>query len=191
MYYIIRHGQTEKNKQHVLQGRINVPLNDEGRRQASAVRDYFREKGIAFDQVYSSPLDRAVETAMIVSGCGEPVRSDLLLEMDYGPYEGTDLKAPPKEIITFFKDFVHNPAPEGMESLQSVKNRAFAFLEAVKDTDEHDILISTHAIAMKGVLEVLTPEAGGYYWSKTIQNCEVYCFEYRNGRYTVPVKVDM
>ena len=61
MIYIVRHGQTEKNKANVLQGRSDVPLNEAGRQQAEEVR----EAGISFDLVYTSPLIRAVQTAEI------------------------------------------------------------------------------------------------------------------------------
>ena len=105
--------------------------------------------------------------------------------MDYGPYEGIDLQHLPPEILTFFSDFVHNPAPEGMEPLDAVVRRAGAFLEERCRTGEN-ILISTHAIAMKGLLEYLTPESKGAYWSKYIGNCAVYITDYRDGVFTVP-----
>ena len=57
-------------------------------------------------------------------------------------------------------DFIHNPAPEGMEQLSSVIGRAGAFLEDIRHL-RGNILISTHAIAMKGLLEYLTPESQG------------------------------
>ena len=50
MIYIIRHGQTEKNKAKVLQGRSDVPLNDAGRQQAAEVRERFEREGISFDK---------------------------------------------------------------------------------------------------------------------------------------------
>jgi broad specificity phosphatase PhoE len=51
------------------------------------------------------------------------------------------------------------------------------------------ILISTHAIAMKGILEYLTPESHGAYWNKHIANCAVFKTTLRNGEYTVPVEL--
>ena len=134
MIYIVRHGQTEKNKAKVLQGRSDVPLNDAGRQQAAEVRERFEREGISFDKIYTSPLVRAVETAQIVAGAAPhqivagaaPQQFEVdsrLIEMDYGPYEGMDLTHPAPEIITFFSDFVHNPAPEGMEPLPEVSGR--------------------------------------------------------------------
>ena len=189
MIYIIRHGQTEKNKANVLQGRSDVPLNDAGRRQAEEVRDRFREAGIRVDLVYTSPLIRAVQTAEIIAGDARQIVEERLIEMDYGPYEGMDLSNPAPEVLTFFKDFVHNPAPDGMEPLQAVIARLGTFLEEIREeAAEKNILISTHAIAMKGALEYLTPDSCGSYWSKYIGNCAVYTAEVTpEGAWSVPV----
>ena len=50
-----------------LQGRSNLPLNDTGIRQAEEAGRKFREHGIVFDRIYSSPLIRAVQTAEIIA----------------------------------------------------------------------------------------------------------------------------
>ena len=68
MIYIVRHGQTQLNRKSVLQGRSDHPLNDVGREQAKSVGDAFRDAGIVFDRVYTSPLGRAVETAELIAG---------------------------------------------------------------------------------------------------------------------------
>ena len=185
MIYIIRHGQTELNNAQVLQGRSDHPLNGTGVRQAEEAAERFAELGITFSHVFSSPLKRAVRTAEIVSR-GVPVQTDIrLIEMDYGPYEGTDLKSPAPEIITFFSDFVNNPAPEGMEQLPEVVRRTGEFIEEIRQL-EGNVLISTHAIAMKGILEYLTPESRGSWWSRYIGNCAVFETEYRDGAFRVP-----
>ena len=212
--YIIRHGETAGNKKALLLGRgTDSPLNEKGREQAQNAAEQFRSAGIRFDRVFSSPLIRAVETARIVSG-QEPETDDRLIEMECGPYEGADLKKIPPELAYFFSDFVRHPAPEGMESLESICARAKDLLEELKVLEELQgpeklkaintagraerpedagspggscsILLSTHAIAMKGFLETLTPESGGAYWSKYIGNCEVYVTELMDGKYTVP-----
>lgn len=189
MIYIVRHGQTQLNRKSVLQGRSDHPLNDVGREQAKSVGDAFREAGIVFDKVYSSPLGRAVETAELIAGDVPIDVEEALIEMDYGPYEGIDLFDLPPEVEEFFKDFTNHPAPDGMEQLSSVVARAGEFLERLKAEAVHrDILLSTHAIAMKGLLEYLTPESNGAYWSTYIGNCAVYATELKDGEYTVPVE---
>lgn len=191
MIYIVRHGQTEGNKTKILQGRgSNHSLNEEGIRQAETVRDWFLKQKICIDRVYSSPLNRAIQTAKIISGGMMIIPDERLLEMDYGPYEGMDLQNPAAEVKTFFSDFVNNPAPEGMEPLSAVIARMGDFLNEIKpQIGEDNILISTHAIAMKGALEFLTPESHGRYWSKYIGNCAVYAFYLKNKEYTVPVEI--
>ena len=70
--------------------------------------------------------------------------------------------------------------------------RLGVFLEELRDTGtDGNILISTHAIAMKGALEYLTPASAGSYWSKYIGNCEVYQIGIRDGRYLVPEETGM
>ena len=191
MIYIVRHGQTAGNKANVLQGRgSNHPLNEDGVRQAEEVCRWFEAQHIRFDGVYSSPLLRAVQTARIIAPGVEPVTDDRLLEMDYGPYEGMDLKNPSPQVLAFFSDFVNQPAPAGMEPLPDVVKRLGDFLEMLltKEADR-TILISTHAIAMKGALEYLTPDANGMFWGKYIRNCAVYAFCLNNGTFTIPQEV--
>ena len=130
-------------------------------------------------------IKEAVQTAKIVVPDLEPVIDERLIEMDYGPYEGTDLNRLPPEILFFFRDFVHNPAPEGMEQLSSVTERAGSFLDRIRLL-QGNILISTHAIAMKGLLETLTPESNGSFWSQFIGNCAIYAAENGGGRIGIP-----
>ena len=189
MYYLVRHGQTAKNKERLLQGRTDVPLNDTGRQQARQLSDYFAKKGITFDLVFSSPLGRAVETAGLIVPGAEILIDDRLTEMDYGPYEGAGLTNLPPEILHFFSDFIHNPAPDGMEPLASVTARVGEFLESIHGHGEKNVLISLHAISMKGALEYLTPDSSGAYWARNIPNCGLYCFAEADGRYGRPVEV--
>lgn len=188
--YIVRHGQTDLNKKHVMQGRIDEPLNEDGIRQAEEAARQLKDMGVTIDMVWSSPLQRARDTARIIAG-DAPLRTDeRLLEMDYGPYDGTDLMSPPPEIMEFFSDFVNNPAPPGMEPLPSIVQRLGEFLEELReDPPEGSVLISTHAIAMKGALEYLTPESEGSYWDKHIKNCDIYVTRLEDGEYTVPAPI--
>ena len=160
MIYIIRHGQTELNTRRVLQGRSDYPLNETGISQAEAARK--KLENVSFSRVYSSPLIRAVQMS---------------------------LKTLAPEVLTFFSDFNHNPAPDGMETLESVVDRAQEFMMEMCRTGE-TVLISTHAIAMKGILEFLTPESHGSYWTKYIGNCSIFGTSYRNGTFSVPFEID-
>lgn len=196
MIYIIRHGQTDQNVAHRIQGQAEFPMNETGEAQAAAARDELAARGIAFDRVYSSPLTRALDTARIVAGeAVETVLDDRLLEIDFGPYEGVDLTDMPEELKFFFKDFINHPAPKGVEQLEDLKARLGAFLEDVKRDllagggADRNVLISTHAIALKAAMEYLDPEAHGRWWMTFVKNCAVYAFDIVDGKFTVPVEV--
>ena len=63
MLYIMRHGKTDWNALHKLQGRTDIPLNEEGRLMALKAHEEYKSWNI--DVCYCSPLIRAVETAQI------------------------------------------------------------------------------------------------------------------------------
>ena len=194
MIYIIRHGQTDQNVAHRIQGQRDFPLNETGEAQAAAARDELAARGIVFHRVWSSPLSRAARTAeIVVDGAVEPVFDDRLKEMNFGPFEGTDLQAMPDDLKFFFKDFINHPAPEGVERLEDLKARLGEFLEDMKEDirgeENCNVLISTHAIALKAAMEYLTPDSGGKWWMTFVKNCAVYAFDLVDGEFTVPVEV--
>ena len=185
--YFIRHGETDWNRARRLQGRSDLPLNAAGIARAVEARDRLAARGLRFDRILSSPLTRALQTARIICGDGAVIGTDdRLLEMDYGPWEGMSLDAPAPELLGFFRDFAHAPAPAGMESLEQVKARLRDLLQDLRGIEAENVLVSTHAIALKGALEVLTPDAGGGWWSRYIGTCAVFVTELKDGQYTVP-----
>ena len=120
--YIIRHGKTEMNKANLLQGRSDYPLNEEGIRQAQKAAELLRD--VHFDHVFSSPLGRALQTAAILVPGVKPAVDELLIEMDYGPFEGTDLTRLPvdfDEAVQYARrsEFVKRLLPDGYLSAYS------------------------------------------------------------------------
>lgn len=66
MIYVIRHGQTDLNRERRMQGRSGLPLNEVGIKQAESLRDKLHD--IDFDIIVSSPQERAIQTAEIATG---------------------------------------------------------------------------------------------------------------------------
>lgn len=89
--YITRHGQTDWNLNERIQGKIDIELNDTGRLQAQKIADLLKDQAI--DQIFSSPLKRAVETAEIINQPHQlPIQCDeRLAERGFGDYEGTPI----------------------------------------------------------------------------------------------------
>ncbi len=84
--WLIRHGQTEWSLSGAHTGRTDIPLTEEGRRQALGVRELLH--GRAFALVLSSPLQRALDTCKL-AGYGDGAQADPnLMEWNYGDYEG-------------------------------------------------------------------------------------------------------
>lgn len=159
--YLIRHGETDYNKQKKNQGQIDVPLNEYGRELAVKTREGLFN--IPFDLCLCSPLGRARETAeLVLEGRNVPVIIDeRIIEVSFGSYEGRcwDPKAwdeaMPKEFQCFFDEPGKYQAPLDGESLETLKRRTGAFLEDICHREEYKdytILVSTHGAALAGII---------------------------------------
>jgi len=80
-FILVRHGESEWNRAGRIQGQVNSPLTDLGINQAKAIRDYL--SGILLNQqleIYTSPLDRALQTAEIIAKGIDHPRSKIIIE---------------------------------------------------------------------------------------------------------------
>ena len=134
---LTRHGLTDRStpEQHLGQ-RIDVSINDAGRRQAEALAR--RLAPVAFDRVLTSPLFRARETAAIVAP-GSSIEADpRLREMDYGAWEGRTYAQIAEADGAFRREWERSPdvlACPGGESGNDVAERVRGFLGDL--LDEH------------------------------------------------------
>ena len=178
MLYIMRHGKTDWNARYKLQGRTDIPLNDEGRRMAEAAREQYA--GIHFDICYCSPLCRARETAEIfLKGSGVPIAyDDRLREMCFGIYEGCEnvFQKPDLPIYTFFKDPARYKGVEGGESFEELFARTGAFLrEKVEPAlvAGKDVLIVGHGAMNSSIVCQVRSLPIDRFWDAGIENCRL------------------
>jgi len=108
--YLIRHGETKFNVEHIISGQIETDLTELGRNQAFEGALKLKNEGISFDVILCSPLKRARDTAQIIASViNAPIVFDKdLQEYNNGDYEGVkvdDLKQmsfnPPYETAGF------------------------------------------------------------------------------------------
>ncbi|RWS05890.1 phosphoglycerate mutase-like protein [Dinothrombium tinctorium] len=143
-------GETEANKARIIQGQLNVELSENGKRQAERLRNYHRRNDIKFDLVFSSDLDRAIDTCRAIIGHSLDIVVDSRLrERAFGVIEG--------QSIDKFRDEARRAGhseenysaftPSGAETLTQVNNRVKDFchnhlLRVVKPG--FNVLIVTH-----------------------------------------------
>ena len=182
--YIIRHGETALNVQGVLQGQIDEPLNENGRRLAELTGRGMR--GIRFDACISSPLSRAVETAQIVlreSGNDLPITIDeRLLEMDFGDMDAKKISEMGEESLSFFlTPFTFPGFPNG-ESISALCRRTQPFLkELIARNDGKTYLISTHGCAMRAMVNDLMEDPSDFWLGHAPYNCSLTIVEAEGG----------
>lgn len=89
--FVTRHGQTDWNLQGIIQGKSDIPINENGRKQAQMTRDVLAKESIEY--IITSPLIRAKETAAIINEPHQvPICADeRLAERGFGRYEGGGL----------------------------------------------------------------------------------------------------
>jgi phosphoserine phosphatase len=175
--YIARHGETDWNVLHRLQGWTDRPLNETGRRQAVELADTL--KGIRLDAIYSSTLSRSRDTANTVAGNAMTVKSlDGLRERNYGHFQGGSDTAP--EYLRRSNDWMDR-LDDG-ESLNQLLARSRESLTQIRrEHPSGNVLIVAHRITNQMLLRALldlTPEQT----VKIVQdNDEVYLVELDSG----------
>lgn len=135
---LVRHGETEWSRSGQHTGRTDIPLNDEGRRQAMLVGSRLRK--CRFDLVLSSPRSRALETCDLAGFRDQVEVTDDLAEWDYGEYEGVrtaDIRVERPGWLLWDDD-----APGG-ETAEQVSARADRVIARVRSI-EGDALAFSH-----------------------------------------------
>ena len=187
--YLIRHGQTDWNKGRKLQGRTDIPLNENGRAVAELTKEGLKE--IPFDMAYTSPLKRARETAeIILSGRDIPIVDDeRIIEVNFGEYEGCDFDLPDEYIQNFFSAPEKYFSIHGTETMESIFERMRSFLQDLcknDDLKDKTILVSTHGAALSGLLTVIKGNPVDKYWAGGLhKNCGYTIVEIKDGAATI------
>ena len=184
MLYIMRHGKTEWNALHKLQGRTDIPLNEDGRAMAKAAHDEYMDVNI--DVCYCSPLVRARETAEIVlAGRNVPIiPDDRLKEMCFGQFEGMQdiFKTPKCPINVVFKhpeDYTESLG--GAESFDDLFKRTGEFLNEVAlplVNDGKDVLIVGHGAMNLSIISQIRKLPRKDFWSPGLKQCKLECLIY-------------
>jgi broad specificity phosphatase PhoE len=180
--YLIRHGQTDWNKEEIFRGRADVPLNDRGRDEAWALSRYL--EGVSVDACYSSPLGRARETAEIVA---RPHSVDVniddgIIDVDYGEWQGfSEAKVRKNYAETYqrWHERPHHIKFPGGESLSAVRKRALPSLEVIRaGYPDGVVFVVAHRVVTKVVMCAVLGLGNAAFWRIRQDNCAFNVIEY-------------
>jgi uncharacterized phosphatase len=170
--YLVRHGETNWNREKRIQGLTDISLNDTGRAQAKTTGSLLARR--SWDAVYASPLSRARETASIIArelGLGGPILLDALVERNYGAAEG----------LNWFEvelRYPHGTAVPGRESREQVGARVVpALVTLAEQRAGQSLVIVSHGGAIRAVLSEVEPSAS----HGMITNGSVHSFRVEDG----------
>jgi valyl-tRNA synthetase len=141
-WFLVRHGETDANKENIVQGQLDSPLNDTGRAQAREAAQKLKSEEI--DLILSSDRIRAVETANII---GKATGTEVVIdkgfrEMHFGITEGMTIE----EANSKYGHFLHRKKPvEGGEAFEEVEKRVLQALHGHRKNHVHkNIAVVAH-----------------------------------------------
>lgn len=193
--YLVRHGETNWNKERKIQGQADIPLNEFGRSLARKTGAGL--ENISFDTCFSSPLERAVETAELIlagrDGSVPVIRDERIVEMAFGEWEGKCCSRKnwqvPERFQAFFNDPEHYRPAGGGETFAEVKSRVGGFLSWLTKNQAYEdktVLITTHGAALAGMLNYIKKKPLSEYWGTGVhKNCAVTEIEVCGGIYRI------
>jgi len=188
--YIIRHGETELNKQGIVQGRgINSDLNEVGRAQAEAF--YQAYKNIPFDKIYTSKLKRTWQTVQKFIDSGLPWEQlSGLDELAWGIWEGKpnneDSREAFRHLLQAWQDGNYNEHFENGESALDVYERLKVPMRILMSRpEEKTVLLCMHGRAMRIFLCLLTQKPLMEMTDFPHQNTVLYKIGFENDQFTI------
>lgn len=171
----MRHGQTNWNINKILQGQTNIDLNETGINQAKAKIGEI--KNLDINLIFCSPLNRAAQTAKIVSNGKIPIiYNDSLTERCFGDFEG-------KKSLEYSNEYYNynaNLKTNNVEPIQDLCNRVYSFLDEISRTyKDKKILLVTHGATARAINSYFNGlSKDGYVEKISIDNCTLKEFEY-------------
>lgn len=181
--YLTRHGQTRLNKQKIMQGLTDEPLNEEGSKQAKEKHE--QVKDIKFDAVYSSPLKRAVQTASLISGLKEKdiIKDKRIIEVDFGDYEGKRYYNLGLKMTLYWLLPEVFKCPKSVEDTTSMISRSRDFLKELETKNYENVLIVCHGGIIRTLCGYLEDKKNGLKWRPKPKNAQIRVYSSIDGQH--------
>jgi len=172
--YLIRHGETQANRDGIFRGRGEVALSPAGLKQAGELRDYF--SGRQVQRVISSPLRRAAATAAVCFPGLAVELQELVNNLDLGLWAGRKKKEIAREEPGLWRRWLEEPermAFPGGESLAAMKARTRHFNRLLAAAGEERIAVVTHRSVLKALLAEALGLGEKWFWKFHLDNASV------------------
>ena len=180
-FYIIRHGQTNWNKEGRIQGKTDIELNEEGIKQAEEAKRILKDYPI--DMIVSSTLKRARKTAEIINEAKNVpiIFKEALEERGFGEFEGKTQQEFQDEIWNseILANYSLNKEYKGVETIRSLCDRVWGLIEELKKKYvDKNILLVTHGGVTRAINGYFNgANEKGILEDLNLHNCEIRTFE--------------
>jgi probable phosphoglycerate mutase len=166
--FIVRHGQTQWNKERIIQGNLDSDLTQLGIMQAMSIQE--RLFGVKFHKVYSSPAGRATTTTEIIleNKSQKYTKVEELNEINLGSWEGKKIAEIEKyncanHYYFWNEPYLYNPV-EG-ENFDNVKIRVEKFIKRLNSSHKDErILIVSHTIVIRTLISIIEGKKLEQFW---------------------------
>ena len=186
---LVRHGQSTWNRDHRIQGQLDPPLSEEGRRQAEVLGA--RLAGSKFVGSYASDLKRALETAEVIGDLVgvRPEPTPALREIYLGAWEGLRTEEIAQQFPDAWAAWVADPdwdVVPGGEGAANFDTRVGAALDELLKRHQHgNVLVVTHGGVIQVALHRIVGRPSRGLFPFKIQNASISLVEKRNGRMVI------
>ena len=177
--YVTRHGETDWNVQSKVMGKIDIPLNEKGIKQAEATRDALA--GSKIDLIIASPLARALQTAKIINEGinAQIITDDRISERDFGEFEGLN-----RQEFDFkgFWSYAKSYQYQTTENIEYFFQRVYEFLDSLSllDSDLNVLIVAHGGISIPINCYFNGLPSDDNLLSLALGNCEVASYYFKN-----------
>lgn len=191
LIFLVRHGRTALNVQQVFRGHLDGPLDDVGIRQSEQTGELLQD--IDLGTIYTSPLERSVQTAAIISNFQkngtEVLPEEGFMDLSYGVWEGKTYEEAEEEYPDVYDVWKRDPRkaviPQA-ETLTVAKKRIWrAFERILANSSTASLAIVSHRVVNKLLLTGILGLSESDFWKVQQDTCCVNVIEYKNGEFTV------
>jgi phosphoserine phosphatase len=177
--FLVRHGQSDLNREGRFRGLTDAPLNEVGRNEAAGAAAILDGSGVGL--IYTSPVPRALQTAEIIAGSiHAPVKEENgFTDVDYGEWQGLTVQEVRQRfgraMIDSWKRDPEGFTFPGGDSIRSVESRLSPALMRAANSDRNVAVVS-HLAVLKLCFLIIMELPVDYFWRIDVYNGSVSMF---------------